>query len=143
MTLLADERPVAMEWIELTSGIPAHCSQVSSFGFRTSICVDTAIYSAYAPPYAKPKTSSPSLKPSLPPPSALNSAIVPENSTPRIFEAPGGTGYIPSRCNRSMRLSPKALILTSACDFPSFGLGISVMWRFPIGPLPSLMSSRS
>ena len=49
------------------------------------------------------------------------------NSTPRILDAPGGTGYWPSRCNRSMRFRPKALILTSAWDLPSLGLGTSAM----------------
>ena len=126
---------------ELTSGMPAHCSHVNSLGFRTSMCVDTAMYSAYAPPYARPNTSSPSLNPSFPPPSPLSSAIVPENSTPRILDAPGGTGYCPSRCRRSMRFSPNALILTRACDFPSLGLGTSAMWRFSRGPLPFFMSA--
>ena len=32
-----------------TSGIPAHCSQLNSLGLCTSMCVDTTMYSAYAP----------------------------------------------------------------------------------------------
>jgi hypothetical protein len=37
-------------------------------------------------------------------------AMCPENSTPRISDAPGGRGYWPLRCEISNRFSPKAAI---------------------------------
>lgn len=122
----------------LTSGIPAHSSQLSSSGLCTSICVLTQIYSAYAPPYASPNTASPFLKPrSLSP---AKSSMVPLNSTPSVLGACGGTGYFPSLCRRSMRLRPKHFTLIRACACVGFGRSMSVMCRFSIPPLPSLMS---
>jgi hypothetical protein len=49
---------------------------------------------------------------------------------------------MPSRWRRSMRFNPNALILTSAWDLPSSGLGTSVMWSASTGPLPFLISLR-
>ena len=73
-----------------TSGTPAVCSQLNSLGLCINICVLTAIYSAYAPPYANPNTSSPTLNPSSA--SLPKLSIVPENSTPNVLGAWGGTG---------------------------------------------------
>lgn len=59
------------------------------------------------PPYTSPKTSSPTSNPLPSPPPSPNSTTHPENSTPRIDPACGGTAYFPSRCRRSMRFRPR------------------------------------
>lgn len=75
----------------LTSHTPAQTSQLSSLGLRTSIRRLTAMYSAYAPPYASPNTSSPLFqwwRSSSPRPAADPScSIVPLNSTPSVAGA--------------------------------------------------------
>ena len=48
--------------VNQTSGTPAAAIQLISFGLWRIIFTLTAIYSAYAPPYARPNTSSPFLK---------------------------------------------------------------------------------
>ena len=108
-----------------TSGIPAASSQLISLGLCISIFVLTAMYSAYAPPYARPKTSSPTLKSSQA--SEPKLSITPENSTPRVEGACGGTGYLPSRWRRSMRLRPKASMRMMASLGLGTGLGMEVM----------------
>lgn len=95
------------------------------------------MYSAYAPPYARPSTSSPILKSSCP--SGPKLSITPENSTPMVGGAWGGRGYRPSRWSRSMRFSPKARILMMASPSAAVGLAIWSMKRFVAGPLPPLM----
>lgn len=126
-----------------TSGTPAASSQLNSLGFRINIFVLTTINSAYAPPYANPNTSSPTSNPcrssfpsSAPSP---NASTRPENSTPSVEGAWGGTGYIPIRCSRSMRLRPKALILMRAVvGVLGVGLGMVVRWRAVAGAGPEV-----
>lgn len=100
----------------------AACTQDREAGFLMMCVEATAIYSAYAPcitswlkwwliwrvftPPARPKTWSPTDHPATPGPI---SEMIPENSTPRIGETLEGRIYLPSRCNISMRLRPKAL----------------------------------
>lgn len=48
---------------------------------------------------------------------------------------------MPSRCNKSMRLRPNALTLTSACVCVGFGRSKSLMKSASMPPLPFLMSS--
>lgn len=90
------------------------------------------------PPYANPKTSSPTLKSQFI--SGPNPSITPENSTPIVAGACGGTGYLPSRCKRSIRFRPKALILTRASPAEGAGLGMLSMKRFSAGPVPFLIA---
>jgi hypothetical protein len=58
-------------------------------------------------PPTRPNTGSPTFQSLTPSPS---STMTPENSTPRICEAPEGGGYFPSRWEISMRFNPNALI---------------------------------
>lgn len=61
-------------------------------------------------PPARPNTSLPTFHLVT---SLATASTIPENSTPRISDAPGGGGYIPLRCMISDRLSPNALTYLS------------------------------
>lgn len=65
-------------------------------------------------PPARPSTSSPTFQLDTLPPSCV---MVPENSTPRTVDDPGGAGYFPSRWLMSILFKPNALI----CDAPCLG----------------------
>ncbi|QBZ62505.1 hypothetical protein PoMZ_11386 [Pyricularia oryzae] len=118
------------------SGMPAACSWVSPAGLCMSMRALTAMYSA-------PKTASPFLK-GMPSASvdaeaekSPNDSITPLNSTPSVLGACGGSGYLPSRCRRSIRFSPKAETLTRTWPAPGVGLGVSaLMNRADAGPAP-------
>lgn len=68
-------------------------------------------------PPASPRTSSPTFQDVTSEPSWV---MIPENSTPKIVDAPGGLGYLPSRWEMSILLSPNALIWSYK--------GVAVVW---------------
>ena len=66
----------------------------------------------------------------------------PENSTPSLVGHSGAMGYLPSRCETSIRFSPKAFTRTITSDGLAFGMAVLPMYSADAGPTPLLISER-